>query len=173
MKIRTATPADLDAITAIYAQAVREGTASFELVPPGQDEMARRMAAIAAHGGPYLVAELDGVLAGYAYASAFRPRAAYRHTVEDSIYVAPGFQGRGLGRALLTALIEASERRDYRQMVAVIGDSGNEGSIALHRACGFAHMGTLVATGLKFGRWIDTVLMQRPLGAGAADLPGM
>ena len=173
MIIRAATPADLDAITAIYAQAVREGTASFELVPPGRDEMARRMAVIEAHGGPYLAAEIDGALAGYAYASAFRPRAAYRHTVEDSIYVAPAFHGRGLGRALLTTLIAACERRDYRQMVAVIGDSGNEGSIALHRACGFTHMGTLTATGLKFGRWIDTVLMQRPLGAGAADLPGM
>lgn len=173
MLLRAATAADLPAITAIYAQAVREGTASFELVPPGLEEMARRMAAIAEQGYPYLAAEIDGAFAGYAYANAFRPRAAYRHTVEDSIYVAPGFHGRGIGRALLDALIDACERRGYRQMVAVIGDSANEGSIALHRACGFTHMGTLAATGLKFGRWVDTVLMQRPLGPGASDIPGM
>lgn len=171
MPIRPATPADIPAIAAIYGEAVRTGTASFELTPPGAAEMTRRHAAITESGYPYLIMEEDGALLGYAYASAFRPRVAYRHTVENSIYVAPFAQGRGVGRALLEALIAQCEAAGFRQMVAVIGDSANHGSIGLHRACGFHHVGVLAATGLKFGRWIDTVLMQRPLGAGSADTP--
>lgn len=171
MPIRPAAPADIPAIAAIYDEAVRTGTASFELTPPGASEMARRHAAIVEAGYPYLVKEEDGALQGYAYVSAFRPRIAYRHTVENSIYVDEGARGRGVGRALLDALIAECEARGFRQMVAVIGDSANAGSIALHRACGFTPIGILPATGLKFGRWIDTVLMQRPLGPGSATLP--
>ncbi|MDI4664585.1 N-acetyltransferase family protein [Xanthobacter autotrophicus] len=171
MPIRPATPADIPAIAAIYDEAVRTGTASFELTPPGVAEMTRRHAAVVEAGFPYLVMEEDGGVLGYAYASAFRPRIAYRHTVENSIYVAPAAQGKGIGRALLEALIAACAARGFRQMVAVIGDSANAGSIRLHRACGFADVGILPATGLKFGRWIDTVLMQRPLGPGAEGVP--
>ncbi|MFG1346020.1 N-acetyltransferase family protein [Xanthobacter autotrophicus DSM 431] len=171
MPIRSVLPSDIPAIAAIYDEAVRTGTASFELTPPGAAEMGRRHAAITEGGFPYLVMEEEGVLLGYAYASAFRPRIAYRHTVENSIYVAPRAQGRGIGRALLEALIAACEAKGFRQMVAVIGDSGNAGSIALHRACDFAHIGILPSTGLKFGRWIDTVLMQRALGPGDATVP--
>ena len=171
MPIRPATPADIPAIAAIYDEAVRTGTASFELTPPGVGEMARRHAALVEGGYPYLVLEEEGAILGYAYAGAFRPRIAYRHTVENSIYVAPAAQGRGIGRALLEALVEECAARGFRQMVAVIGDSANTGSIALHAACGFAHIGVLAATGLKFGRWIDTVLMQRALGPGAAGVP--
>ncbi len=171
MPVRPATPADAEAVAAIYDEAVRTGTASFELDPPGPAEIARRIAGILAEGYPYLVMEEAGAITGYAYASAFRPRIAYYHTVENSIYVAPEAQGRGVGRVLLEALVADCAGRGFRQMVAVIGDSANAGSIALHRACGFAHVGVLEATGLKFGRWIDTVLMQRPLGPGAADVP--
>ncbi|MFS8036414.1 N-acetyltransferase family protein [Xanthobacter sp. AM11] len=171
MPIRPATPADIPAIAAIYDEAVRTGTASFEVTPPGAAEMARRHAAITEGGYPYLVMEEDGAVLGYAYASAFRPRIAYRHTVENSIYVAPAAQGRGVGRALLEALLVQCEAAGFRQMVAVIGDSANAGSIGLHRACGFQPAGLLEATGLKFGRWIDTVLMQRPLGRGADGVP--
>lgn len=170
MKIRAAIPADAAAIAAIYDAAVLTGTASFELKPPGAEEMARRMAAVLEAGYPYVVAEEDGVL-GYAYANAFRPRPAYLRTVEDSIYVADHAQGRGIGRALLVHLLAACEAKGFRQMVAVIGDSANLGSIALHRTCGFQDAGVLKSTGLKFGRWIDTVLMQRALGPGDADVP--
>ena len=172
MPIRPATPADAEAVAAIYDRAVLTGTATFELDPPGPFEIARRIAQVRDAGYPYLVMDEAGIVAGYAYANAFRPRIAYHHTVENSIYVAEAAQGRGVGRALMQALIADAEARGFRQMVAVIGDSANAGSIALHRACGFAHVGVLPATGLKFGRWIDTVLMQRPLGAGSADLPG-
>ncbi|MFG1293383.1 GNAT family N-acetyltransferase [Xanthobacter versatilis] len=171
MPIRPATPADIPAIAAIYDEAVRTGTASFELAPPGVSEMTRRHAALVEAGFPYLVMDEGGVVLGYAYVGAFRPRIAYRHTVENSIYVAPAAQGRGVGRALLEALIAACEAAGFRQMVAVIGDSANAGSIGLHRACGFADIGILPATGLKFGRWIDTVLMQRPLGQGSDTVP--
>ena len=171
MPIRPAIPSDIPAIAAIYDEAVRTGTASFELQPPGAAEMARRHAAIVADGYPYLVLEEDGAIIGYAYVSAFRPRIAYRHTVENSIYVDASARGRGAGRRLLHALIEACTARGFRQMVAVIGDSANAGSIALHRACGFAGIGILPATGFKFGRWIDTVLMQRVLGPGDTTLP--
>lgn len=171
MLIRPAAETDAPAIAAIYDEAVRTGTASFELEPPGPAQMARRLGAILEGGYPYLVWEESGAVKGYAYASAFRPRIAYFHTVENSIYVDPAAQGRGIGKGLLKALIAECEARGFRQMVAVIGDSANAGSIALHAACGFAHVGVLAATGLKFGRWIDTVLMQRPLGPGATTVP--
>ncbi|MFG1463780.1 N-acetyltransferase family protein [Xanthobacter sp. DSM 24535] len=172
MQIRLATHSDLPGITAIYAEAVRTGTASFELEPPDLSEMTRRFEALAAGAYPYFVAvEADGTVLGYAYAGAFRPRVAYRWTVENSVYVAPFAQQRGIGRALMNMLIAESEARGYRQMVAVIGDSANHGSIALHRACGFADIGILSNTGLKFGRWLDTVLMQRPLGEAESNVP--
>ena len=169
--IRPATEADLAEITGIYADAVLHGTASFETVPPEEAEMARRRQAVLAAGLPYLVAEDGGRVLGYAYAGPYRPRPAYRSTVEDSIYVAPDAKGRGIGRALLARLIADVEARGFRQMVAVIGDSGNAASIGIHRALGFAHVGTLKDVGYKHGRWLDSVLMQRPLGAGPATPP--
>jgi phosphinothricin acetyltransferase len=168
--VRPSLDADLPAIAAIYAHAVVHGTASFELEPPGEAEMARRRAAILEGGFPYIVAEVDGVVAAYAYAGPYRPRPAYRFTVEDSIYVAPDRQGRGVGRALLAALIETCEGAGFRQMVAVIGDSASRGSIRLHEAMGFRRSGLLEAIGWKHGRWLDGVLMQRVLGEGA-DAP--
>ncbi len=172
MKIRPALPDHIAGICAIYADAVRHGTASFELEPPDLAEMTRRYQALTEGGYPYFVAEdVGGAVLGYAYAGAFRPRIAYRWTVENSIYVAPTAHKRGVGRALMEALLAECEARGFRQMVAVIGDSANAGSIALHTACGFRPIGILPSTGLKFGRWIDTVLMQRELGAGDATLP--
>ena len=143
VSIRPATPADIAAITRIYAHSVRTGTASFELEPPDEAEMARRMQALLDGGYPYIVAEIDGVLAGYAYAGSYRPRPAYRFSVEDSIYVDPAAQRRGVGRALLERLIEECERRGFRQMIAVIGDSAQTPSIELHRAAGFRMIGTV------------------------------
>ncbi|WP_127091448.1 GNAT family N-acetyltransferase [Aquabacter cavernae] len=168
MLIRPATPDDIPAITAIYDEAVRTGTASFELEAPSEEEMLRRYRAILDGGYPYITAREaeGGPLLGYAYASAFRPRIAYRFTVENSVYVAPAAHKRGVGRALMDALIIQCEAGGFRQMVAVIGGSDNVGSIALHRACGFYDVGVLKATGFKFGRWLDTVLMQRDLGEG-------
>ena len=160
--IRAATEADIGAITAIYAHAVRFGTASFEIEPPDETEMARRLGNLA--GFPYLIAELDGRVRGYAYAGPYRMRVAYRYTLEDSIYIAPEFHRRGIGRVLLGRLITQSAERGFRQMVAVIGDSAQVASIALHRAAGFRMVGTLEAVGHKFDRWLDTVLMQRPIG---------
>jgi phosphinothricin acetyltransferase len=164
--IRPAKPADAPAVTAIYAPAVVHGTASFELEPPGETEMLRRMEEIIAAGYPYLVAQSDGETVGYAYANAFRSRPAYRFAVEDSIYVAADMQGQGIGRALLAALIAECEPRGHRQMIAVIGDSRQAGSIALHRAAGFTFCGTLHSVGFKHGRWLDSVYMQRALGPG-------
>jgi phosphinothricin acetyltransferase len=169
--IRPATPADILAITRIYAEAVEHGTASFELEPPDEAEMARRMQSLSDGGFPYLAAEIDGVLVGYAYAGPYRPRRAYRFSVEDSIYVDPGAHRKGVGRALMLRLIEESERRGYRQMIAVIGDSAQTPSIELHRAAGFRMIGAIENVGFKFDRWLDTVLMQRELGAGAATKP--
>jgi L-amino acid N-acyltransferase YncA len=171
LRIRDGADGDIPAIAAIYAHAVRHGTASFELEPPDEAEMARRREALIAGGYPYLVAEFDGRVAGYAYASAYRPRPAYRFTVEDSVYVDPDFQGRGVGSALLTALIEICEARGFRRMIAVIGDTQSHGSVALHSRLGFAHIGTIPALGYKHDAWRDTVLMHRPLGEGEATPP--
>ena len=172
MHIRPTQPADIPAITRIYAEAVINGTASFELTPPDEAEMARRMTALTEQGYPCLAAEGDGALLGYAYAGPYRPRPAYKSTVEDSVYVAPAAQGRGVGRALLAALIEAAETRGYRQMLAVIGDSPRQpGSVALHVALGFREVGRLADVGFKHGRWLDTLLMQRALGEGSATKP--
>lgn len=171
--IRAAVDADLPAIAAIYGHHVIHGTASFEVAAPTLDEMRRRHHDVLSHGLPYVVAllpasrpERGGELAGYAYATAYRSRVAYRHTVEDSVYVDPRCARLGAGRALLGAVIDACEALGYRQMVAVIGGSDNAASIALHAALGFRHAGVLPAVGRKFDRWIDTVLMQRPLGPG-------
>jgi phosphinothricin acetyltransferase len=166
VQVRPATAADIPAITAIYRPAVLEGTASFEITAPDEAEMARRMQAVLDAGFPYLVAEVDGKVAGYGYLGAYRPRPAYAWSVENSIYVAPGRQRSGVGRALLQALIEIATARGFRQMVAVIGDSGQRGSIGLHRALGFAFCGTVHSVGFKHGRWLDQVLMQRALGDG-------
>jgi phosphinothricin acetyltransferase len=171
VSVRSATPADVPAITRIYAHAVKHGTASFELEPPDEAEMARRQRTLLDGGYPYLVAEIDGVLAGYAYAGPYRPRPAYRFSVEDSIYIDPNAQRRGVGRALLEHLIEECERRGFRQMIAVIGDSAQIASIELHRALGFRMIGAVQNVGYKFGRWLDSVNMQRPLGAGATTKP--
>ena len=169
--IRPATPDDLPAITAIYAEAVLYGTATFELVPPDLAEMTRRYEALTAADFPYLVADADGVIDGYAYAGPHRPRPAYRFTVENSIYLAPRAQHRGIGFALLEGLLAACEPRGYRQIIAVIGDSANAGSIAVHRKAGFALIGTHQNVGLKFGRWLDTVMMQRAIGEGSGTVP--
>ncbi len=169
--VRSSRGEDVPAITGIYAHAVTYGTASFEVEPPDATEMARRRAGVLAGGFPHLVAEIDGTVAGYAYAGAYRPRPAYRFTVEDSIYVAPDRQGSGVGRALLTALIETCEDLGFRQMVAVIGDSASQGSIRLHGSLGFRRVGVLESVGFKHGRWLDVVLMQRALGDGAGAPP--
>jgi len=170
--IRPAAAADVAAIACIYAHAVRFGTASFEVEPPDETEMARRQRAIVEAGYPYLVAQAaDGAVLGYAYAGPYRARPAYRWSVENSVYVAAEALRRGIGGALLDALIAEAERRGFRQMIAVIGDSAQTPSIALHRAAGFRLIGTLEAVGFKHGRWLDTVLMQRPLGPGATTQP--
>jgi phosphinothricin acetyltransferase len=171
VSIRPAAPADVPAITQIYAQSVLHGTASFELEPPGEAEMARRMRALLDGGFPYFVAEIDGALAGYAYAGPYRARPAYRFTVEDSIYIDPAAQRRGVGRALLDQLIAEATRRGFRQMVAVIGDSAQTPSIELHRAAGFRMVGNFENVGYKFERWLDSVLMQLALGDGATTKP--
>lgn len=170
--VRDAVDGDLPAIQAIYAHHVLHGLASFEEVPPSVDELRARHAAVCAAGLPYLVAEFDGVVAGYAYATLYRPRSAYRHTVEDSVYVAQGMAGRGIGAALLGAVIARCEAGPWRQMLATIGQGdGNAGSIALHERMGFTRIGALRSVGFKHGQWLDTVLMQRPLGVGDGSLP--
>jgi len=171
ISIRPATPADIPAITRIYAHAVRHGTASFEYDPPDEAEMARRQRALLEGGYPYLVAGIGGAVAGYAYAGPYRTRPAYRYTVENSIYIAPEAHRRGLGRALLDRLIAECEARNYRLMIAVIGDSAQAPSIELHRAAGFKMVGAFEAVGYKFDRWLDSVLMQRPLGSGSSAPP--
>ena len=169
--IRQSIPQDIDAITAIYGHAVLYGRGTFEVDPPDELEMARRRATIVDAGYPYLVAERGGVVVGYSYAGVYRPRPAYRFTVENSVYVAPGQQGAGIGRALLPALLVACEARGYRLVVAVIGDSANLASIKLHATCGFTHAGVLPAVGWKHGVWLDSVFMTRALGDGAATAP--
>jgi L-amino acid N-acyltransferase YncA len=176
VSIRPAQSADITAITRIYADAVLHGTASFEIEPPDATEMAHRRDALLAGGFPYLVAEtggkaLDGEVLGYAYAGPYRARPAYRFTVEDSVYIAPQAQRRGIGRLLLDRLILESQTRSYRQMIAVIGDSAQASSIALHAAAGFRMVGTFEAVGFKFNRWLDSVLMQRPLDPDATTTP--
>lgn len=170
-RLRDATEADLSAITAIYAAEVRERVNTYEYDVPDQAEMARRMRATVDAGYPYLVADIDGVVAGYAYAGSFRARLGYRYTVENSVYVAAGRQGRGVGAALLAALIEGCEARGFRQMVAVIGEPTNLASIRLHERFGFRHAGTLPGIAWKHGRWLDTVFMQRALGVGDTQPP--
>lgn len=169
--VRDADAGDMPAIQAIYAHHVGHGLASFEEVPPTTEEMLQRRAGVLRQGLPYLVAEIDGKIAGYCYAAAYRTRPAYRYTIEDSVYVADGRGGRGIGRKLLGSLIARCETGPWRQMIAVIGNSGNEGSIALHRSLGFEPIGTMRSVGFKFGRWVDCVLMQCILGTGDATLP--
>jgi len=169
--IRPATTADIPAITRIYADAVIHGTATFELEPPSKAEMTKRMRALLDGKFPYFVAEIDGVVAGYAYASLYRTRPAYRFTVENSVYVAPDMHRRGIGKALLEKLIEACTVLGFRQMIAVIGDSNQGASIGVHKACGFEPAGNLRNIGYKFGRWLDTPLMQRALGPGNTTKP--
>lgn len=170
--IRDADEADMAPALAIYAHHVLHGLATFEETPPSIGEFAARRAAALEQGLPFLIAAIDGTIVGYSYAAEYRARTAYRHTIEDSVYVAVDFGGRGAGTKLLAALIERCETGPWRQMIAVIGDSGNAGSIALHKNLGFAHSGTLRSVGRKLGQWIDTVIMQRPLGAGDASIPG-
>jgi L-amino acid N-acyltransferase YncA len=169
--IRPARPADIPAIAAIYAPAVMHGTASFELEPPDDADMLRRFEQITGGSFPYLAATRDDKLLGYAYVNHYRTRPAYRFVVENSIYVEPLAQGQGIGGRLLAALIAASTERGFRQMIAVIGDSQQTGSIALHRAAGFTFCGTLHSVGFKFDRWIDSVYMQRALGTGDTTPP--
>lgn len=169
--LRSSTDTDLPAITAIYASAVARGTGTFELEAPSQAEMAMRRANVLAAGWPWLVAEREGEVIGYAYAQPFRPRRAYRFCLEDSIYLAEAARGQGVGTLLLAELITRCEMLGARQMLAVIGDSGNEGSIGVHRALGFEHCGVLKNAGWKFDRWLDVVMMQRELGAGGSTQP--
>lgn len=171
LRIRVATPTDLPAITAIYEHAVCTGTATFELDPPDLAAMTQRYEALTVGGFPYLVAVMEDVVAGYAYAGPYRPRPAYRFTVENSIYLDPQRQGLRIGTRLLQQLIEDCEARGYRQMIAVIGDSANAASIALHARTGFQMIGTHPNVGFKFGRWLDTVMMQRALNDGGTTLP--
>lgn len=169
--IRDASEPDMTEVQRIYAHHVLNGLATFEEVPPTVDEMLRRRDAVAAAGLPYLVAVVDGQVAGYCYATSYRPRPAYRHTIEDSVYVSEALRGRRIGAALLGELIVRCEAGPWRQMLAVIGNSGNAGSLALHGRLGFQPVGTLRSAGFKLGQWVDTVLMQRALGPGAATLP--
>lgn len=168
--LRPASPADLAAITEIYAECVLNGVASYELEPPGPDEMEARMTAITAAGYPYLAAIEGGRVIGYAYASAFRTRPAYRWLVENSVYLSPEARGKGVGKSLLSRLIKECDERGFRQMVAVIGGA-SPASVALHAALGFTEAGRLTGTGFKHGKWLDTVFMQRPLGDGNRSDP--
>lgn len=169
--IRPSRDEDIAAITAIYTHHVLHGTGTFELEPPSLADMQARRAEVLARGLPWLVAEDQGQVLGYAYCNWFRPRPAYRYAAEDSIYLAPQAAGQGLGRALLTELSAAAERAGMRKLIAVIGDSANAASIGLHRACGFTPAGVLTSSGWKFKRWLDTVLMEKPLGRGNSTAP--
>jgi phosphinothricin acetyltransferase len=171
VQIRTAAAQDLPAIQSIYAHHVLNGLASFEEVAPSLEEMRRRYEDITKQGFPYLVAEEKGEILGYGYCSLYRTRSAYRHTLEDSIYVKQGQQGKGVGKAVLTELIARCTALNYRQIIAVIGDSANAGSIKLHASLGFVRAGLLRSTGYKFGRWVDSVYMQLPLGTGDGTKP--
>ncbi len=171
MLIRDAIAADLPAITAIYAHHVLHGTGTFEEVPPTEQEMAARLAKVQGAGWAWLVGEEAGEVLGYAYYAQLRDRSAYRFSAEDSIYVRNDVRGQGLGKALVAALLPRAEANGFRQMFAVIGDSENTGSIGLHISLGFRQAGVLRAAGLKFGRWLDVVQMQKQIGAGDADIP--
>jgi L-amino acid N-acyltransferase YncA len=170
-EMRTAVAGDIAALAAIYGDHVLHGTASFEVEPPGEAEMARRFDEITSQGYPYFVALDDAKVIAFAYAGPFRARPAYRYSVEDSIYIDARWHRRGIGRALLDRLIDACTEQGFRQMIAVIGDSANTPSIGLHERAGFVRAGLLASSGFKFGRWVDTVLMQRALGRGDASLP--
>ncbi len=170
--IRESRDADVASIAAIYAHHVLHGVASFEEMPPTVEEMARRRGELLARGLPYFVAERDGRVAGYCYAGPYRARSGYRFSLEDSIYIDAGEVGRGVGRALLATVLERSAALGYRQMIAVIGGADTLPSIRLHEALGFTHIGVMTGIGFKFGRWIDSVLMQRALGPGNTALPG-
>lgn len=175
MRVRDAAPDDAPALAAIYGHHVLHGVGTFEEAPPSPEEMTRRLEAVRARGLPYLVAEAEGAEAegilGFAYASLFRPRAAYRYTAEDSVYVAPGQMGRGVGRALVGTVVARCEAMGLRQLIAVIGGSENDASIGLHRSLGFEMKGVMPGLGFKHGRWVDIVWMQRALNAGAAEPP--
>ncbi len=171
MLIRDAAPADLPAITAIYAHHVLHGTGTFEEAPPDEAEMARRVAAVQDKGWPWLVAEENGQVLGFAYLAQFRPRSAYRHAGEDSVYVRDDIRGQGVGKALVAALLRRGEECGFRQVFAVIGDSENVGSIGLHVSLGFRQVGVMRSAGAKFGRWLDVVTMQRAIGRGDRDPP--
>jgi phosphinothricin acetyltransferase len=169
--VRDAAEADMEAVARIYAHHVERGLATFEEAAPTDEEMRARRLKVLAVGAPYLVAEIDGEIVGYCYAAPYHARPAYRHTLEDSVYVAPGRGGRGIGGALLAELIARCEAGPWRWMVAIIGDSGNSASIALHRRYGFEPVGTLRSVGFKHGRWVDTPIMQRVLGPGDSRPP--
>jgi L-amino acid N-acyltransferase YncA len=169
--IRSARDADIPAITAIYAHHVLHGTGTFETTPPTSEDMANRRADVLAKGLPYLVMEDAGQVLGFAYCNWFKPRPAYRFSAEDSIYMAPDTGGKGLGRQLLTELTTQAESVGVRKLIAVIGDSGNAGSIGVHRALGFTQVGVLKSCGWKFERWLDVVLMEKALGAGDTQAP--
>lgn len=171
LHIRDATEADIPAIAALYAEEVRERVATYEYDVPDEAEMAQRMRAVQAAGYPYFVAERDGRFAGYAYASSYRSRIGYRWTVEDTVYIVPEHQGQGVGKALLQRLIDACEASGFRQMIAVIGEPANGASLALHEKLGFRTVGVFQGLGRKHGRWLDTVQMQRALGAGDGAAP--
>lgn len=171
LEIRDCTAADITAVTGVYAHHVLHGLATFEETPPDEAEMLSRFQSVKERGLPYLVALNGGAIVGYAYAAPYRLRSAYRYALEDSIYISADFQGRGVGKALLSELIQRCEAWGGRQMIAIIGDSANRASIALHERLGFEHAGLFKSVGFKFGRWVDSVLMQRPLGAGSSDLP--
>ncbi|MBW7832140.1 MAG: N-acetyltransferase [Simplicispira suum] len=169
--IRPSRDGDLDAITAIYAHHVLHGTGTFEIDPPSRSDMAARRTEVLSRNLPWLVAEQDGKVLGFAYANWFKPRPAYRFSAEDSVYVAEAARGSGIGRALLLALMEQAEAAGVRQLMAVVGDSANTGSIKLHQSLGFEHIGLMRSVGWKHGAWRDIVLMQRPLGSGDAQSP--
>ena len=171
MLVRPAAAQDLPAIQAIYAHHVLHGLASFEEVPPPLEEMRRRFEEVTGSGLPYLAAEERGEVLGYGYCTLYRTRSAYRYTLEDSIYVKEGNQRKGIGKAVLAELIERCTALKYRQIIAVIGDSANAASIAVHASLGFVRAGNLRSTGYKFGRWVDSILMQLPLGEGDGTKP--
>jgi len=169
--IRPSRDEDVPAITAIYAHHVLHGTGTFETEPPSIADMRTRRADVLSKGLPYLVAEQDGKIAGFAYGNWFKPRPAYRYSVEDSIYLAPDQHGQGLGRALLAELLARCEAVGIRKVMAIVGDSANAGSIGVHQALGFTQVGTIDACGWKFGAWRDIVIMQKTLGLGDTQPP--